>query len=375
MATVDDIRAIAVGLPGSEERTTTAGVSWFVRSKPFVWECHPWPSVPEPVRTVLATEQVFGVKIGDPIDGGALREMDPRVFLPQTTRWGEPKIAFRLAEIAADHLQELVVEAWRVQAPKYLVREFDDAGEQLAGGNASGAVVRIGSTVRKQWTEATPSVHAYLRSLRAAGIDVPAPQGRDELGRQIVEFVPGALALDAARLTLDDLRRVGAMVRSIHDASETFIAAPDAVWQSAIPAPAAELVCHNDLAPWNLVMGERWVFIDWDAAAPSTRLWDLAYAAVGFALSRVDLAPEEAAADLAALIDGYGADDALRAALPEAIGVRAEAMSALLTTAHAEHREPWATMFAEGHGDHWSAVVAYARAHRELWRAALDGRS
>lgn len=137
MATVDDIRATAAGLPGSEERTTTAGVSWFVRSKPFVWECHPWPSVPEPVREVLATEQVFGVKIGDPLDAQALREMDPRVFLPQTTRWGEPKIAFRLADIAIDHLQELVVEAWRVQAPKYLVRAFDDAGDFRGGSDES----------------------------------------------------------------------------------------------------------------------------------------------------------------------------------------------------------------------------------------------
>ena len=31
-----------------------------------------------------------------------------------------------LAEIGAEHLAELVVEAWRVQAPKYLVRAFDD---------------------------------------------------------------------------------------------------------------------------------------------------------------------------------------------------------------------------------------------------------
>lgn len=126
MATIDDVRAVAARLPGGEERTTISGTSWFVRSKPFVWECRPWPSIPEPIRTVIATEQVIGVKVGDAIDAQALRQMYPRVFLSQTTRWGEPKVAFRLAEIGAEHLTELVVEAWRVQAPKYLVRAFDD---------------------------------------------------------------------------------------------------------------------------------------------------------------------------------------------------------------------------------------------------------
>jgi len=50
-----------------------------------------------------------------------------------------------------------------------------------------------------------------------------------------------------------------------------------------IPDPAAgDLICHSDLAPWNLVRNEqRWVFIDWDNAGPSSRLWDLGYAALG----------------------------------------------------------------------------------------------
>jgi thiamine kinase-like enzyme len=31
-----------------------------------------------------------------------------------------------------------------------------------------------------------------------------------------------------------------------------------------------DLICHHDLAPWNLVRdGDRWVFIDWDGACPA----------------------------------------------------------------------------------------------------------
>ncbi|UNK70957.1 phosphotransferase [Microbacterium sp. H1-D42] len=244
----------------------------------------------------------------------------------------------------------------------------------LTGGNASGSVVKVGSTVRKAWTRATPSVHAYMASVREAGVDLPEPMGQDERGRQVIEFVPGRLAIGSPPLTRAELHRVGSMVRAIHDASADFVPAADARWDTAIPAPGAELVCHNDLAPWNLIIGERWVFIDWDAAAPSTRLWDLAYAAQAFTLSNVDNPPERAARDLGAFVDGYDAGASLRAALPAAIEQRAEAMLELLRSADAEGREPWATMFTDGHGAHWTSAVDYVRAHQGLWRAALvDG--
>jgi hypothetical protein len=125
VVTLDDLRRIADGLPGSEERAMTGGAAWFVRGKLYAWECSPWPSVPAEVREVIAAELVVGVKLSDELDALALREMAPDVFLPRTTPWGEPKIAFRMQRIDPDHFAELVTEAWRVQAPKYLQREFD----------------------------------------------------------------------------------------------------------------------------------------------------------------------------------------------------------------------------------------------------------
>ncbi|MCW3492208.1 MmcQ/YjbR family DNA-binding protein [Microbacterium sp. SSM24] len=132
MATLDDVRRIAGGLPGSEERATTGGAAWFVRNKLYAWECHPWPSIPEDVRAIVARELVVAVRIADKVDALALREMQPDVFLPATTAWSEPKVAFRMAGVDADHLAELVTEAWRTQAPQYLRREFDAAGEVTA---------------------------------------------------------------------------------------------------------------------------------------------------------------------------------------------------------------------------------------------------
>lgn len=125
MATLDDLRRTALELPGSEERATTGGAAWFVRRKLYAWECHPWPSIPADIREIIATELVVGVKVADRLDALALVEMAPDVFLRTTTTWSEPKVAFRMARIDEDHLAELVTDAWRVQAPKYLRRRLD----------------------------------------------------------------------------------------------------------------------------------------------------------------------------------------------------------------------------------------------------------
>lgn len=128
MATLDDLRRTTVGLPGSEERATTGGAAWFVRGRLYAWQCHPWPSIPADIRDIIAMELVVGVKVADRLDALALVEMSPDVFLRTTTAWGQPKVAFRMAGIDDDHLAELVTEAWRVQAPRYLRRELDGAG-------------------------------------------------------------------------------------------------------------------------------------------------------------------------------------------------------------------------------------------------------
>ncbi|CAM3048946.1 Phosphotransferase enzyme family protein [Arthrobacter ulcerisalmonis] len=246
-----------------------------------------------------------------------------------------------------------------------------DTEQILDGGNTSGVVVRVGSTVRKPWTDASATVQSFMAAVREAGVDVPEVFGRDEQGRQVIEYVPGQLAIDADPLTQQQLGRIGAMVGAIHDASTEFVPALDAPWITAIPSPGSELICHNDLAPWNLIVGERMTFIDWDAAAPSTRLWDLAYAAQAFTLSNTQQPPQEAAQNLAAFVDGYRADVGLRTELPAAMHRRAEAMHHLLESSHAVGQEPWASMYADGHGDQWRAASLYAEQHQSVWASAL----
>lgn len=242
--------------------------------------------------------------------------------------------------------------------------------EVLAGGNASGEVVRVGETIRKPWSPTSSRTIAYLTALRERGLDVPEAHGRDERDRLVLDFVPGALAMDSTPLEADLCRRVGALVRRIHDASAGLHVPDD--WDVLIPAEDPDLLCHNDLAPWNLVIdGDRLVFIDWDGAGPSTRLWDLAYAAVAFGhlVPGADVA--EAAARLSAFVHGYDADEDLRRDLPATMAARAGAMHDLLQRSHETGREPWGSMYVDGHGDHWAGVTEFIEEHQHTWAAAF----
>ena len=246
-----------------------------------------------------------------------------------------------------------------------------DDPEILAGGNASGEVVRVGGTVRKPWLATTPRVVAYLNALADAGIDVPATHGRDELGRLILDFVPGMLAIEEAPLGADVVYRVGALIRGIQEVSAR-IQIPSDGPEGLISAPHADLICHNDLATWNLVIdGDRLVFIDWDGAAHSSRPWDLAYAATAFGHLFPDADVRASADLLAALIDGYGADRELREHLPGLMVERARAMYELLRSAHAIGFEPWASMFVSGHGEHWINTTHVIQRHQSEWIRAL----
>ena len=244
--------------------------------------------------------------------------------------------------------------------------------QELTGGNASGRVARVGSTVRKPWIDNSPVVQSYLASLRSQGVDAPRPLGRDDVGRQVIEYVDGEIAMSQMPLEAEELRRVGRMIRRIHDVSE-LVPLPDvAGWETLLSADNPDLMCHNDLAPWNLVIGDRWVFIDWDGAGPSTRLWDLAYAAQAFAMLIEGQPVESASLRLRALIDGYEADASLREALPAAMAKRTAAMFELLRTSHANGLQPWADMYANGHGEFWRQAAQYVGRNQTAWARALS---
>jgi hypothetical protein len=191
----------------------------------------------------------------------------------------------------------------------------------LPGGVANrGQVVRIGDTVRRPLRATSPATHALLRHLAAVGFDgAPRLLGIDEQGREVLGFIPGETVIrpypDWA-FTVEALVSVAELLRDYHRAVAGFDPG-SYTWPQSPPAPfAGELVSHNDPNLDNVVFrdGRAVALIDFDLAAPGSRMWDLACAARQWA----PLRPDDLIHDprrgssferLRVFVDAYGAED------------------------------------------------------------------
>lgn len=253
---------------------------------------------------------------------------------------------------------------------------IDDSEQPLLGGNVADRVVRVGMTVRKPATSATPAVEAFLEHLHNQGfMGAPRTFGRDKQGRQILEYIPGSTVDISQPLSVVDLQKIGRLIRELHVAAQSFVPPASAHWNVAIRPDVESQICHHDLAPWNLVTdGERWVFIDWDGCGPGSPMWDLAYAAQSFIPLLSSGIPEEDASRLRVFVDAYGLDRTQREEFPGLLFHRTRAMYRLLTDAAVTGHQPWARLHADGHHRHWGSSADYIEQHQDLWTQALQCR-
>ena len=160
--------------------------------------------------------------------------------------------------------------------------------EVLHGGvGNAGLVVRIGDETHRPAGRHSPTVHALLRHVRAAGFDgVPEPLALDR-GRERLRFIPGDVPcppFPAWSQSDAVLASTAALLRRFHDATIGFDAPDHAAWnrELADPEPGEDpntlVICHNDVCPENVVYreGVASALLDFDFAAPGRRTFDLA---------------------------------------------------------------------------------------------------
>jgi hypothetical protein len=106
------VRRIALELPDAEERETWETATFRVRNKIFV----------------MFSERERDLWIKSTHDEQkALIAMDPDTFFVPPYVGPNGWIGVRIRTVDPDELRELVIEAWRLTAPKRLVQAFDEA--------------------------------------------------------------------------------------------------------------------------------------------------------------------------------------------------------------------------------------------------------
>jgi 8-oxo-dGTP diphosphatase len=182
----------------------------------------------------------------------------------------------------------------------------DDEREiRLPGGNVGGAV-RIGNTVRRGTGPWTPAVHALLDYLATRIPGVPRVLGLDDRGREILSYLPGRVAdIDSELLSAAQIRSLVRWTRRYHDAVAGF--SHPGPWRF-FPVANPTLICHNDIAPYNVSFaGDQLTGVfDWDLAAPSTPLFELAFIAWNCVPLWRDVGPDNAAGRLRMIASAYG---------------------------------------------------------------------
>ena len=230
--------------------------------------------------------------------------------------------------------------------------------------------------VRRPRLPWTPTVHAALARLRAAGLEeVPAPLALDGDG-EVVSFLPGeaGAACWPHQATEEGLRSVARLLRRVHDASAGWSWPEDAEWAQPVRRPA-EVLCHGDPGPWNMVWvdGRAAGLFDWDFCYPGPRRDDVGYALQWLAPFRSDEEAVrwhafDASPDRAGRVRTFCA----------AYGIEAAGM--VDTVLEVQHRtldrvrllaaagvEPQTTWVGAGHLDELEAGLRWTESHRHLF--------
>ena len=124
MADQEDVRRIALALPGASEAEDHFAFSVLNRGKPkgFVWA---WNERVAPKKPKVRSATVVAIRVADLNEKELLLASGGEKFFTEPHYNGFPAILVRLPLIDVAELEELIEDAWRCQAPKALVAQWE----------------------------------------------------------------------------------------------------------------------------------------------------------------------------------------------------------------------------------------------------------
>ncbi len=217
----------------------------------------------------------------------------------------------------------------------------------------------------------TPGVHALLASLPLHGFDAaPKPDGFDDVWERVT-YLPGAtgdLGDCAEMRSKQILQSAARLLRRYHHSSALVLRDLTVAWPWQLPPRLpSEVICHGDFAPYNVVLndGEVIGIIDFEAAHPGPRIWDLVYAVYRWAPLSSSVAVEGLDSLATQIqrarlfVDAYGLPVSERSSLPAGIIERLEALLAFMEREAARGIERYRRNLQDGHDRIYREDIAY----------------
>lgn len=125
MANIDDVRRIALRLPGAVEgtgRQFAMEVPVKGKMKGFVWS---WAERVDPKKARVPNDGVLAVMVPNLTVKEMLLESNSEKFFTEPHYNGYPAVLVRLEAIDPNELEDLIVEAWRCRASADLLAQFE----------------------------------------------------------------------------------------------------------------------------------------------------------------------------------------------------------------------------------------------------------
>ncbi|NKK69582.1 phosphotransferase [Rhizobium leguminosarum bv. viciae] len=254
---------------------------------------------------------------------------------------------------------------------------------KLLEGGRTGQIWLDGNTVIRPSGAWTPTVHRFLRHLRNRGFPgVPDPieiTGNQE----VVSYVSGRVCEDLSDQFVGSERMLlsaAKLLREFHSASQGFLESDREIQTWMLPPrEPCEIVCHGDYAPYNVATaGHAAVgIIDFDAAHPAPRIWDLAYSVYRWAPlsnpvnSHLAFSLDEQLRRAELFCTAYGATVEERLQLPEMICRRLEALVDFMLASASAGEATFAEDVATGDARLYLSDTDYVQSHRDRLLKAL----